>query len=216
MSPEHCRIVRRADRYVLDDLESRSGTFVNGIPTNERPLESGDELQSESVFLFIDKDYERLKRSPAALIESVRPLRTSEAASGQLENLQPESLAALPKLSRMARNLSALLQVSRTIGSLRDEESFPWQFSGLIFDVIPAERGAILFLEEDSREIRSEVAWDRVTGPEQPVPIDQEIVQSVIEKGIGFRGVRVPPEQSSTSSTHGETSIRIGQSFVCP
>ena len=207
VSPEHCRIVRRADRYVLDDLESRSGTFVNGIPTNERPLESGDEVTvGSSVFLFIDKDYERLKRSPAALIESVRPLRTSEAASGQLENLQPESLAALPKLSRMARNLSALLQVSRTIGSLRDEESFPWQLLGLIFDVIPAERGAILFLEEDSREIRSEVAWDRVTGPEQPVPIDQEIVQSVIEKGIGFRGARVLPEQSPTSSTHGETS----------
>ena len=58
--------------------------------------------------------------------------------------------------------MNALLRISRAIGSLRDEESLPWQLLGMIFDVIPAERGAILLMEEDSHEIRAQVAWDRV------------------------------------------------------
>jgi len=52
--------------------------------------------------------------------------------------------------------------------------------------VIPAERGAILLMDEDSNEIRSQVAWDRLLGPEHPVHISREIVRQVIEEGISL------------------------------
>jgi transcriptional regulator with GAF, ATPase, and Fis domain len=205
VSPEHCSIVLRDGRYILTDLESRSGTFVNGIPTRQRALESGDEVTiGSSVFLYIEKNSERTKRASVQLAESSGFAKTSVIPSEQLDNLQPESLAALPKLTRMARTLTALLQISRTISSLRDEESLPWQLLGLIFDVIPAERGAILLIEEDSREVRSEVAWDRVRGPEHQVPIAQEIVRRVLEEGIALRDDTVSPEQSSSGATPGE------------
>src|SRR5205814_7833020 len=85
-----------------------------------------------------------------------------------------------------ARNLNALLQICRAIGSLRDEESLPWQLLSMIFELIPAERGAILLTEDDSNEIRSEVTWDRVFGPEHPVHISGEIVSRVIGEGISL------------------------------
>ena len=56
VSPEHCNICLRDGHYVLCDLDSRSGTFVNGIPTKERVLQSGDELTiGSSVFLFTEE-----------------------------------------------------------------------------------------------------------------------------------------------------------------
>lgn len=44
VSKEHATIVRDGDRYVVRDLESTNGTFVNGERVQERPLNDGDIL----------------------------------------------------------------------------------------------------------------------------------------------------------------------------
>ena len=121
-------------------------------------------------------------------------LDETEAPHGHVEQLRheemlylkPESLAALPQSARMARNMSLLLRVSTSIGSMRDAESLPWQLLGLVFDAIPAERGAILLTEEDSQEIRSHVAWDRILGPDRPVHVSQGILRRVLEEGVAI------------------------------
>ena len=44
VSKEHCHIELIADRYVLKDLGSLNGTYVNGERVDERPLSPGDEI----------------------------------------------------------------------------------------------------------------------------------------------------------------------------
>jgi two-component system, cell cycle response regulator len=44
ISREHARIRRVADGYVLDDLGSRNGTFVNGAPVTSHELAEGDRV----------------------------------------------------------------------------------------------------------------------------------------------------------------------------
>ncbi len=52
VSPNHCRISQMDGRIILSDLDSHSGTFVNGIPVKQRELKSGDEVAvGNSVFL---------------------------------------------------------------------------------------------------------------------------------------------------------------------
>jgi transcriptional regulator with GAF, ATPase, and Fis domain len=185
VSARHCMIGDHDGRCVLSDLESHAGTFVNGIPVKERELKSGDEVAiGNSIFLF---QAERAVRTPSSEVrldgEEEPDAETVEVRSEELTNLAPEALAALPQMERMERNLNALLRISRAIGSLRDEESLPWQLLGMIFDVIPAERGAILLLDEEAREARSQVAWDRVSGPDHPVHVSQAVVRRVAEQG---------------------------------
>src|SRR5262249_54894797 len=107
----------------------------------------------------------------------------------------------------MARNLNVLLQISRGIGSIRDEESLPWQLLGIIFDVIPAERGAILLLDEDTGEIRSQVAWDRVSGPDHPVHVKREVVERAVLERVSLLDQCVwgPPGQGK----------RLEQAILC-
>jgi len=51
ISRQHARIVRDRDGYVLMDLHSKNGTFVNGEPlTAECRLTDGDEIQFALVF----------------------------------------------------------------------------------------------------------------------------------------------------------------------
>jgi Nif-specific regulatory protein len=189
VSARHCRIELLAGRPILNDLDSHSGTFVNGLPVKQRELKPGDEIAiGNSLFLF-----EQEKRRDAAggmldiCDQETPPLRALKLPSDELLAMEPGALAALSRSQRTERNLSALLQICRGIGFLRDEESLPWQLLGMTLDVIHAERGAILLLEEGSLEIRSQVAWDRISAPgQQPVHVSREIVRRVIEEGVAL------------------------------
>ncbi len=208
VSPQHCKIELQDSGAILFDLDSHAGTFVNGIPVRQRVLKSGDEVAiADSVFLFTAEESRGVPSSPLQMGESeALDVRALEFQSNELLSMDPDSLAALPQAARMVRNLNALLQICRAIGSLRDEELHPWVLLGMIFDVIPAERGAILLLEEDSHEVRSQVAWDRVFGPEHPVHIDGGIVRRVIEERISLRDSGVARQQFTNSSEKHEKS----------
>ncbi len=200
VSPHHCVIESRDDKVVLTDLESHFGTFVNGIPVKDRELKSGDEIAvGNSVFLFETDKPHNTASTPVQLSDfDPLNLKVLQFRPQELANLDAPSLAALPQSARVARNLNTLLQISKALGSLRDEAALPWQLLAMIFDVIPAERGAILLTEGGSAEIRSQIAWDRVHGPNHSIPISQEILRRVIEEKVSLLGSG--PAQNITDS----------------
>lgn len=187
VSALHCQIARQNEGFLLTDLETSSGTFVNGIPVKQRLLAPGDQIAiGGSLFLF------QVEGAPVAI--NPVELDDTSSAGGQEQQLRhdelvylhPESLAALPQSARMDRALSTLLKISTAIGSIRDVESLQWQLLGMIFDVIPAERGAILLLDESALEISSHVAWDRVSGPDHPVHVSRSLIRRVIKDGLAI------------------------------
>jgi transcriptional regulator with GAF, ATPase, and Fis domain len=188
VSPHHCVIESHDGKVILTDLASHFGTFVNGIPVKDRDLKSGDQVAvGNSVFLFETEKLHSTASSPLELsAPEPRNLKVLQFRPHELLNLDALSLAALPQPARVARNLNTLLQISKALGSLRDEAALPWQLLAMIFDVIPAERGAILTTEDGSPEIRSQVAWDRIHGPDHSVPISQEIVRRVIQEKVSL------------------------------
>jgi transcriptional regulator with GAF, ATPase, and Fis domain len=184
----HCKIARQNESFLLTDQDTASGTFVNGIPIKQRVLAPGDQIAvGSSLFLF------QMEGAVAAAISPVQ-LDDASPASGQEQQLRhdellylhPESLAALPQSARLDRALSTLLKISTAIGSIRDVESLQWQLLGMIFDVIPAERGAILLVNDGAAEISSPVAWDRVSGPDHPVHVSRSLVRRVVKDGVAI------------------------------
>ncbi len=175
----HCRITRDDGRYLLTDMDSTSGTFVNGIPVKQRILSPGDQIGvGSSLFLFEAEDSPLTASSPVQLDDNFAvSTQAHQLRHDELLYLRPEALAALPHSERLDRALITLLKISTVIGSMRDAESLQWQLLGMIFDVIPAERGAILLLDDGASEPASTVAWDRVSGPEHPVHVNRALVR---------------------------------------
>jgi Nif-specific regulatory protein len=215
VSPSHCRIASNNDRFLLTDMDSASGTFVNGIPVKQRVLAPGDQIAiGASLFVF------EVERSPSPARSAVQ-LDEDSADGAQVEQLRPDellylhpdSLAALPQSERLARALSTLLKISTAIGSIRDVESLQWQLLGMIFDVIPAERGAVLLVEDPGEDAPSPVAWDRVAGPDHPVHVSRALARRVINEGISVlenEGLKLAATDSAILSRS-----KLAHSLLC-
>ncbi len=189
VSPQHCVITLDTDRCTLRDLGSLAGTFVNGLPVQERPLVHGDQIAiGGSVFLFLREEPSEARPNPVEMDDGAQAQAsgaTTRLRGEDVRYLHPEALAALPTTERVARDLQTLLKISTAIGSIRNVESLQWQLLGMIFDVVPAERGAIL-LGNDPDEFASIVAWDRVAGPQHSVHVDRHIAQQVLQERIAM------------------------------
>jgi transcriptional regulator with GAF, ATPase, and Fis domain len=216
VSPSHCRISCDNERFLLTDLDSDSGTFVNGIPVKQRVLASGDQIAiGSSLFVFEVERGSAPARSAVQLDEdSLAGTQVEQLRHDELLYLHPDSLAALPQSERLARALSTLLKISTAIGSIRDVESLQWQLLGMIFDVIPAERGAILLVEDTTEEAPSPVAWDRVAGPDHSVHVSRTLTRRVLDEGVSVleNNEGAEPRASAPSD---RTESKPGHSLLC-
>jgi Nif-specific regulatory protein len=208
VSPRHCQIDPQDKTAILTDLDTPTGTFVNGIPIKQRLLASGDQIAiGNSLFLF------QVEGAAVPALSSVQMDDTSSSPQheqmlrhDELLYLHPESLAALPHSARLDRALSTLLKISTSIGSIRNVESLQWQLLGMIFDIIPAERGAILLLD-DGAETSSPVAWDRVSGPDHPVHVKRSLVRRVVEDCAAILDKEDSPDSSAPAASAPSRSL---------
>jgi transcriptional regulator with GAF, ATPase, and Fis domain len=196
VSPQHCLVICESDQCAIRDLNSLSGTFVNGLPVLERTLAHGDQIAvGGSIFVFLCEEQAAAQANPVELDETTQTSgATTRLRREDVRYLLPEVLAALPPTERLARDLQTLLKISTTIGSIHNVESLQWQLLGLIFDVVPAERGAIL-VGSDPEDFTSMVAWDRVAGPLHSVHVDRGVAGQVFCERIALLS-NEPPSNS--------------------
>src|SRR6266480_7392337 len=112
VSWRHCLIQRDAGRFSIKDLDSRNGTFIDGVPVKERALEDGDQIKiGDCVFLFLlHEDETAATSSPVELANGILVTRAMvQLRRADALYLKPEKVATLPPTARMARDLNALL-----------------------------------------------------------------------------------------------------------
>jgi Nif-specific regulatory protein len=189
LSRRHCLVIANDGEFSIKDLKSRNGTLVNGVPVEQQQLRHGDQIYiGDSVLIFLIKqDGEQPEKNPVEFLETTgfegSPLLLKAEDSLYL---QPEKMVAtLPPTARQARDMNSLLKIATAIGGIRDQESLQWQLLGFVFDIVPAERGAVLLCDHPD-EFTSTAAWDRVRGPGHPVRVSRTVVQRVLTDRIGL------------------------------
>ena len=183
----HCVLERTADGFVVRDLGSRCGTRVNGAVTAEMLLQHGDRIAvGHSAFMYLAEAGG--PASPTVELydqvladESTVQLPPREAIPGD-----PEKVLEIPASDRLAHELGTLLHLATHISSVPDVESLQWQLLGPIFDLAPADRGAILIFGSTPEELSSVAAWDRVSGPARAVNVSRTVVRKVVEERAGL------------------------------
>ncbi len=176
VSRRHCRIKRDGDDYTIFDLESLNSTFVNDLPVKQRALAHGDRIKiGDSLFLFhlFETD---IPTSSSKVHFDDRPSPSRDTMRVRVEDA----------VQTMARDLCALMKISAAINSIHQLDELQKQLLELIFEVVPAQRGAILLREDDAEEFSTLFGLDREAGTETTVRVSRTIAQQVLSEGVSI------------------------------
>jgi len=176
VSRRHSQIEKQGDGFVITDLESLNGTFVNDVPVRSRLLEHGDRVRiGDSQFLFLTHEGDSLSKSSDVRIDE------TQVVSGSTVQIRFDHAIYL-----MGRDLSALMKVSTTINSIRGLDDLLEGLLKLLFEVVPAQRGAILLTNEGSFETNLVFGLDRIHGKDRAVTVSRTIAQQVLRDGVAL------------------------------
>src|SRR4029079_5601996 len=142
VSRRHSTIEKNETGFIITDLESLNGTFVNDVPIRARLLEHGDRCRiSDSQFLFLTHEGDATSKSSDVRIDE------AHVVSGSTVQIRLDDA-----IYQMARDLSALMKISTSINSIRGLDNLLERLLELLFEVVPAQRGAILLTDQSSFE----------------------------------------------------------------
>ncbi len=199
LSRRHCVIKKEGNEFIIRDLDSRNGIFVNGVPVKERILQHGDQIgMGDSLFLFLLQEEVSpvLSDTPPdagiLVLQSTTQLRLEDALY-----LKPEKvLAALPPAARTAQDLNVLLRISTAVNSIQSPETLKRKLLELILEIVPADRGAILMEQGRSHTL------DKSLGLERPFAVSRTITGQVVREKVAILGndIRQIKEFSDSNS----------------
>lgn len=187
VSRRHCLIKRSGDEFVISDLDSYNGTFVNGVPVKEQTLTHADQIKIGSIALLF-----LIGESEDAITANLVQLDDSNPVTQSTRQMRPETLlhrteqALLDTTAheRVARDLGALLKIGSRINLLRHTNELQREILNSIFEVVPVDRGAIL-LSHGEQEFSSLYGRDR-DDENKPVHISRTVVDKVMGEGVAI------------------------------
>src|SRR5207253_10751959 len=161
----------------------------NGLAVTQSRLTQVDHSSvGGSLLVFLVREEVQQPASHVEL-EECTTHATAQLRPHDVLYLQPDPvLSELPSTSRVARNLNALLKISRLVHAIRDLEQLQSQILNLIFEVAPADRGAILLDGHGSERVASIFARHRLPHSTQPVRVSRTIARQVLEQGVAILG----------------------------
>lgn len=194
ISKEHCKITRFDGSFMLEDMSSRNGTFVNGRNIDRVKLSPNDKIVvGESVIFFgsyVPKDLARGK-AVRVVEDASDGGDTFELAVGELEDDYDDDIpdgSTRDDAAASARNLLTVYQVGQAIAMMDNVHELLEKMLDEVFDVVRADRAYAVLIEDDGTgELRPAAFRASNTGEGSgPLSISRSVVRKVIEEEKGI------------------------------
>src|SRR6266700_8044918 len=152
VSKEHAQIIRQPDgRFLFRDLGSLNGSFMRGARVNEQLLADGDEITLGSTTLTFqersaaDSLLQKVTIAPTATEALIR--QKIQAPPASREFLAEKEIFDVEVLRRDYEKLRLAHELGRSIGLEVNLDVLLEKIIMKAFDLIPADRGVILLME---------------------------------------------------------------------
>ncbi len=172
LSRNHCSIEKKDESYVIRDLQSRNGVFVNGIPIRECTLNHGDRIEiGTSTFLFLVKEDSTFPDFPV-VDDSLQAGSTLALRVYDSLYLGDASSSTAIKSAKM------LVRISQMLNGATDVVAFTEKLFDLLFEYVPYERASIL--EGDATRIVA----SRFTNQKQIQMVSKSLCEKVVSEKV--------------------------------
>jgi len=181
VSPRHCVLTCADGRVTVVDCDRRNPTFVNALPSAERAIEDGDEIQiGDSLFVL------RLETEPDGAAELIQIEETIPPPPRMIVLRREEVFEGVASLSgaspdRLARDLTTLTRTSAAINAVRGLVALERPIIELVADAVPASRGALLFVGDS----RTAIGWSHPNAGPAPRRISGSVINTVMHDLVG-------------------------------
>jgi len=183
VSKEHAQIIRQPDgRYLFRDLGSLNGSFFRGERLTDRMLEEGDEIILGSTTLKYaersntDSLLEKVTISPLVTETLIRQRLKPPPASHEF--LPEKEILDIEALRQDYEKLRLGHELGRSIGLEVNLDVLLEKIIMKAFDLIPADRGVILLMENGVPEPR--IAKSR-QGRNEQIVLSKSILNEVVQ-----------------------------------
>ncbi|MEM8864102.1 MAG: ATP-binding protein [Planctomycetota bacterium] len=169
VSRQHAEVVREGDDFVLADLNSSNGTYVNGKPIKKHALKTGDQIQmGRSLMLFTGKMGDSsVADSQVDIIASrgdadgSRILHSMSQAEGSELLATPADQTQSPWLARARSNLQIMYRTALAVSHTLDIDQLLSRIMDMIFEWVEADRGCIMLKNEQTGKLEARVRRHR-------------------------------------------------------
>ncbi len=163
---------------------------MNGLPVMRRVLEDGDLIEvGDSEFLFLVNEVPASLQASSVTVqeEDLDPTTVFQLPGGGREPGDGESVPPPPYTSdRKAHDLDVLLKINNALTRIRQLEPLEQQLLAMIFEVIPANRAAILLAGEKAGEWASTFGLWRGEKGQRPVQVSRTVLRQAMSEGCGI------------------------------
>jgi two-component system NtrC family sensor kinase len=191
VSRNHAEIRADNDGFLLVDLASSNGSFVNAEQVTERRLATGDRVQfGGTLLLFTDAENRPASLAHevdivgAANIEGSRILKSLSHDPGS--RLFAADAGDSPWLAAARSNLQIMYRTALAVSHTLDIDQLLARIMGMIFEWVEADRGCIMLVDQETKELTPAVSRNR-KGVEagERIAISRTILDYVMERKEG-------------------------------
>jgi signal transduction histidine kinase len=196
VSREHAEFRKRGSAFVIRDLDSSNGTYVNGRQIKEQELASGDQLQLGRTLLLFTGVTEGRVEDLADKINIVtrqeeedgsRIVHTMHQSEGsEILSMPPDNETSSPWLARARSNLQIMYRTALAVSHTLDIDQLLARIMEMIFEWVDADRGCIMLKEIETGVLVPKVRRHRSgLHSEERITISQTILDYVVERNEG-------------------------------
>jgi len=188
VSRHHARLRPDQEFWVLEDLRSANGTYLNNTRVRGATrLKHGDQIKIGATLLVYSGD---ASMPPVGRAGPVRDRIDLDVTSANLDSAILSSIAsdesviiAGPELTEAARAWRVMSELTSAIGAMIDPEQLLERVMDLIFEELPVDRGFILLYDREGEDLVPHVVRYRrgLRTQQGKVTISKRIIQHVLD-----------------------------------
>ena len=211
VSRRHAEVRRVGESFIVGDLKSSNGTWLNNRKIDWAELSSGDHIQVGRTILVYSRD-----NADEPAVGQVDIVPASHAADGsRIVRTAHDADAGGPPpddtqnrwLARARSNLQVMYRTSLAVSHTLDIDDLLGRILQLVFEWVEADRGCIMLLDPESKQLRTKARRDRRVGQATSMAISRTILDYVLDRG---EGVITSDAQDDDRFSGGNSVVRTG------
>jgi hypothetical protein len=175
ISRNHIKILKKGDKYFVEDLKSKNGTFVNGQqirPGIEHEVGEGVPIVLGMSVLCLGK----------ACLEDVIPFLDSIDLSKEIT--ESETIVVQDRPMTSQKNMELINKVSEVLIQSTDINEILQKILDAILDLLKrVDRGVIILIDPETKKISDVIPKSRMPGDTTHKIYSRTIVERVIKEG---------------------------------